>query len=190
MLSSLVGLLASTMLVTASLAPPAVAATARVAPAKPCGGWTLQVTHAASADFFDRNGDRLECLRTTAPGSEPSPVEGRDNVRLPLSRGFKLYHGESIAPSGTGIVSVRPRRNLFSARLATQEDDQDMNGCSGVCFERLRYDRNDLFYVDSGRGSRRVSATRFEARLPGAERLTLIYSPKVRRLSVFSVKPG
>jgi hypothetical protein len=174
----LVSLLAATVLAL-GLAIPAHAAV-RI-PTKPCGSYSLWATHAASADFWDVNGDRLECY-----SSDPYLL-GRDNrVRFPLNTGYKLYSfGER---SETGVLSVRRNARTFTALTVGQEDDADWTGCQFVCEHTFHYDTNDLLYVDYGRGSRRVTTAKFGAALPGATRFSMIYVPfGTAARNVFSV---
>lgn len=152
------------------------------AASKPCGTFTLQATNAASADSFDTNQDRLECL-------SDSPGTGRDNTPIlapgAVFDGYKLYAFEDRADDG--VVSVQPSRNRFRAWTYGQEDDPDWNGCLGRCLHRLSYDRNDYFYVDFGHGSRTVSLARFERLLPGSEVFSTIYELDPGQSSVFSL---
>jgi hypothetical protein len=150
-------------------------------PRKPCGRWTLWATHAATASSFDINGDRFECYNN----ADYTPP-GRDNRQLPTSRSPYKFYAWGLA-EGVGVTSVDLGRNDFTGNFLTQEDDQDMNGCSGNCFEELSYDRNDLFYIDFGRGSRKVRIGRFENNLQGADQMSMIYAVARARTSIFSV---
>jgi hypothetical protein len=169
--------------VAAGLATPVSAAAALPAPERPCGGYTLWATNAASADTFDANGDRLECW-----ANEPYIPPGRDNKKVPRDpAGYKFY---SYGSGGTGVTSVSPKKNRFTAYVLGQEDDLDMNGCGGagvICFEQLTYDKNDRFYVDFAKGSRLVGQARFEAALVNADRFSMIYAVKATKRSVFSL---
>ena len=180
---SFAGLLAGALLAGGLTAPPASAAVTRPAPERPCGGYTLWATNAASADTFDQNGDRLECWK-----NDPYLLPGKDNKRVPRDpAGYKFY---SYGSGGTGVTSVRPKKNKFTAYVLGQEDDVDMSGCGGVgvvCFEKLRYDRNDRFYVDFENGSRLVGQARFEKALVNADRFSMIYAVNPDKRSVFAL---
>ena len=179
----LAGLLAGTLTAVglAALAPSAAAAKA---PERPCGGYTLWATNAASADTFDQNGDRLECWE-----NEPYIPPGKDNKEVPRDpAGYKFY---SFGTGGTAVTSVNPNKNRFTAYVLGQEDDLDMNGCGGdgvICFEKLRYDKNDRFYVDFAKGSRLVRQGRFEEALAKyPDRFSMIYATNPDKRSVFSI---
>ena len=168
-----------------------VASPAEAAPVKPCGTYTLYATNAAAADSFDANGDRLECHPAPVADEDPYSAAGTDNRRLlPAGSsfsGYKFYSFGDAFSQDTGVTWVNAARNRFKAWVVGQEDDPDMNGCVGRCFERLSYDANDFFYVDFGNGSRHVSLATFEQALPGSDRFTIIYDPGAAHTNVFSL---
>jgi hypothetical protein len=167
-------LLATLATAAVGLAAPAQAATAT----RPCGSFSLWATHAASADFYDHNGDRLECRSSVTQ-------VGRDNHRLPLNNGYKFYafNGEN----DTGVRSVNKVDNYFWAWTVGQEDDEDWVGCSGRCRHKLFYDANDLLFLDTGAGSRRVSMTTFENNVAGADNFSVIYTRGRGAVNFFSL---
>jgi hypothetical protein len=167
------------MLVTLATAAIGLAAPAHAATStNPCGTLSLWATHAASADFYDLNGDRLECRSRVTQ-------LGRDNYRLPLNNGYKLYafNGER----GTGVTSVNKVDNYFWAWTVGQEDDEDWVGCSGRCQHKLFYDANDLLFLDTGTGSRRVSLTTFENNLSGSKNFSVIYTRGREAVNILSL---
>ena len=151
---------------------------------KPCGSWSLWVTNAASAQSWDANGDRLECL---PPPSTTLYTVGRDDKALPLATGTKKYSFGTLFGRDTGIVSVDAAAHQFTAILEGQEDDVDWTGCSFVCTNTYTVDSNDLFYLDTGKGSRRISMEQFLAAAPGTTYLSLIYTPDTSTVNVFSL---
>jgi hypothetical protein len=177
----------STVIGAAAVALVAVAlqpAAAQAAPLLPCGSQhTLAATHQASADFHDHNGDLFECSAHSDDASGDF-----DNQRLPLARGttYPLYSFRGS--NETGVVRVNPDRNRFVAYLLTQEDDRDWNGCFGRCRVALRYDANDLFYVNDGAGSRKVAERRFERALGGDDYLSMRYVRGSARRSIFTIE--
>jgi hypothetical protein len=176
--SAVLGALAGLLLPVVTMAAPAVAA-----PTRPCGSYTLTATHAASAESYDTNGDRLECRTASSPGA------GRDNRRIlaagAVFDGYKLYAFSTR--DDDGVRSVAPWRNRFGAWTYGQEDDPDWNGCRERCFHRLSYDANDYFYVDYGNGSRKVSLARFETLVPGSDVFSVIYELDAAGSSMFSL---
>ncbi|HYO41343.1 MAG TPA: hypothetical protein VER39_16985 [Nocardioidaceae bacterium] len=174
MMKRLCLLLATSATAALGLAAPAHAATAT----NPCGSLSLWATHAASADFYDRNGDRLECRpRVAGPG--------RDNYKLPLNNGYKFYAFDG--DKRTGVTYVNKRDNYFWAWTVGQEDDRDWVGCWGRCRHKLFYDANDLLFLDTGNGSRRVSSRTFENNLAGADNFSVIYTRGRAAVNVFSL---
>lgn len=174
MIKRLALLLLTTATVGIGLAAPAQAATAT----NPCGSISLWATNAASADSYDRNGDRLECLPR---GS----FVGRDNYKLPLNNGYKFYAYDG--GSSTGVTSVNKVENYFWAWTVGQEDDEDWVGCSGRCQHKLFYDANDLLFIDTGTGSRRVSVTTFENNLAGVDNFSVIYTRGREAVNILSL---
>jgi hypothetical protein len=152
---------------------------------RPCGGYTLWASNAATAQSYDRNGDRLECYDHAS--GDPYAAAGRDNKLLPRSHGYKFY---SFGGSATGVTSVDPAYNEFTALVLGQEDDPDPQGCRGMCNEVLSYDANDRFFVDRGHGSHRVTLATFERHLQGADRFSMIYETEPAGVSIFSLAAG
>jgi hypothetical protein len=52
----------------------------------------------------------------------------------------------------------------------------------------LRYDANDLFYVNDGAGSRKVAERRFERALGGDDYLSMRYVRGSARRSIFTIE--
>ena len=175
------------LLVSAVLAVGLVAAPADAAPRRPCGTFTLWATNAAAADSWDFNGDRVSC-HPRANSDDPY-VSGRDNSPiLPRGTAFTGYKFYSFtAGEDTRVTGINTRRNRLTAWVLGQEDDADMNGCRGLCLERLAYDSNDLFYGDFGHGSRRMSVGEFESTVHrGMDRFSIVYDPGPRHRNLFS----
>ena len=157
----------------------APAGVAQAPPVMPCGDWTLRATHAASAESYDFNGDRAECWGDG----------GRDNeANLPAGSYFEGVKFYSWGDRRTGITSVNTRQRTISGWLLGQEDDPDLNGCSGRCRQKLTYDANDLYYVDYGAGSTLATMVQFERAAKGARRLTIIYNPDPAGTSLYSLE--
>lgn len=169
------GLLVSiTATASVGLSVPAHAATAT----SPCDSFSLWATHAASAESYDRNADRLECRSRTTSAA-------RDNYKLPLNTGYKFYAFNGA--NRTGVTSVNKVDNYFWAWTVGQEDDQDWVGCAGRCQHKLFYDSNDLLFLDTGVGSRRVTMTTFENNLAGMDNFSVIYTRGREAVNIFSL---
>lgn len=177
----LLALLLIASVLTSGPTPRAYAATED----RPCDGLVLRAYHAASADYFDFNGDRLECWPREGASGTP-----RDDYALPTappgpdSRKFYSWGSEFGRP--TSISFVDPATRTFGGQLEGQEDDPDFDGCQGVCPQVLTYDDNDYFYFDTGSGSTRVSLAHFETHVLGLTRFTMVYSRLPGESSVFS----
>lgn len=172
-------LLGATLLTTAS---PASAVTDEQTP---CGGRVLMATHAASADSYDRNGDRLECWPHVDSSEVPS-----DNHRLNSPTDFansrKFYSFGETYGRTTSITFIDPQNHTFGGPMEGQEDDPDFDGCQNVCTQTLGYDSNDYFYFDTGTGSTKVSMDYFESHVLGLTRFSMVYSRTAADSSVFS----
>lgn len=174
-------LLALGVLTAAPTVPRADAATEQ----NPCDGLVLRAYHAASADFFDLNGDRLECWPREEGTGDPGDDYPLGTAPAgPDSRKFYSWGSQFGRP--TSITFVDPTTRTFGGNLEGQEDDPDFDGCQGVCFESLTYDANDYFYFDTGNGSTRVSMAYFEDHVLGLTRFTMVYSRLPGESSVFS----
>ncbi|MGO4258524.1 fibronectin type III domain-containing protein [Marmoricola sp. RAF53] len=151
----------------------------------PCGALVLRVQHAASADFYDTNHDRLECWARQG-GGETSTDDFPLNTAPsgPDSRKFFSFGTEFNRP--TSVVFVDTATHTFGGYFEGQEDDADFDGCRFVCAETVSYDSNDYFYFDTGSGSTKVSMAYFEAHAQGQRRFSMVYSRLPAESSVFS----
>jgi hypothetical protein len=169
-------------------APPAQGVTGITNEQTPCDSRVLMATHAASAEFFDDNGDRLECWPHEGSGEVPGDNAPRLNSPPPGPDSIKLYSFGTQFGRPTSVTSVDPQAHTFSGLMEGQEDDPDFVGCRGVCPETLSYDANDYFYFDTGSGSTRVSMAYFETHVVGRTEFSMVYSRLPEESSVFSFR--
>lgn len=151
----------------------------------PCGGLVLRVQHAASADFFDLNQDRLECWPRQGGSATPTD-DFALNTAPPGADSRKFFSFGTEFNRPTSVVFVDTVAHTFGGYFEGQEDDADFNGCQFVCPETVSYDSNDYFYFDTGSGSTKVSMAYFETHAQGLRRFSMVYSRLPAQSSVFS----